>query len=602
MNGIQGLMQAPGQPQGQPPQAPGQAAPPGQGQPPMPGMQPGAGGPQSGVQSLTPALAQMNKQQLLMEMMNPNSQIPKFALLSAIDQKVKQEKAMQAVQGSMAQGQNAQNQQQGSVAQSILQEAMQGAQQPPTQMARHGGLMHVYADGGAVAFQFGGAAQAFPVSSSPRSALEEYNEAKRQLVAATQSGDSRSVQIYLNKMQRLRDRIEPSLLAEAEQQTSIAQAPAVVAQQLEGPPPSVLPPIEDARRRSDIPPEGMVVAQPAPRADVTTKQRLPAVRPPGAAPQRPPAATSPFAGLASLVPKPDPELEAAFKSARDAAGPTAEQTRLLEEKQAAEMEGRRAAETGRSKRAEDERARTTRAYEEALSGQQGIFGPRGLLEIAAAIDPRRGQIMGSLARGAAGVMAREEKAKKEAKTEYDRAQQLYSQELNALDAIKLATLERDTAIAKGRVDEARAAEARRAQLQIDYNKLKDERFRAQQKFELDRAQAEATAAYQQRVAGASERQATAAETTAKKPAAEIQFMEYLKKPENFALKEKIESAKRADDRMVKLQEIFSKMTTLDRENMGVKNFDDFLRAVTPTKPGAAGPALGTKENPIKIPD
>lgn len=648
MNGIQGLMPQ-GQPQAQP-QMPGQAPMPGQAM--MPGMQPGAGGPPPGITSdRIPDLAKLNEQMLVqlfnLSMTNQIQKPSPISILSAISEKQKQKQAQAAVAGAVAQGQNAQNQQSGTVAQEIIGPLMQ-------QRAAQGGVMHGYAGGGIVAFQSGTAERGLPFPATPsRTGLTEEETAKWMSYAPLEEKptiDQREVDRILKKapmtrtpaendllraagvslttrtpapegslLQRAEDFVKSPFIREAitgeahtlsseelAKRTDVGAITergfrALGGSQAEAAPsrsPTAFIPVEDARRRSDIPPGGIVVAEPSRRAPPPEAKDKPRVRPPAPAPApvaaapAPAPTTTPFSGIAALTAKPDPELEAAFRRREAAAGVSAADLADLKAKQAAEIAARTAAETGRSQRAEEARTRATQAYQEALTGQEGIFGPRGLFEIAAAIDPRRGQIMGSLARGATGVLAREEKAKKEARTEYERAQQLYAQELNALDALRVATKERDTAITSGNIEAARAAEDRRAQIQIDYNKLKEERTQAQRNLALEVAKAEQTAAYQKTVGEAAIRQARAAETTAGKPAGEIQVMEYLKKPENFALKEKIESAKRAEDRMVRLQEIFSKMTELDRLNMGVKNFDDFLKAVTPTKATATGPAAG----------
>jgi len=151
MNGIQSLISGPqAGPQQAPGQAPGQAQPPGQA--PMPGMQPQQQGPQQAAQPLTPMLSQLGIPQLQALLMNPSSQVPKFALLTAIDKKIKEQQAMRAVQGMSAQQQA--QQQQGTVADQILQMAQQQEQQPV--MAAHGGMMRGYSGGGIVAFGNGG--------------------------------------------------------------------------------------------------------------------------------------------------------------------------------------------------------------------------------------------------------------------------------------------------------------------------------------------------------------------------------------------------------------------------------------------------------------
>lgn len=112
-----------------------------------------------------------------------------------------------------------------------LAQAAQGGSPLMSGIARAPGAGQVMparmASGGIVAFQEGG---------DPK--LAEYNQVKRQLVAATNSGDPRAAQFYARKLQELRAQIEPELLRQAEFETSRAEAPARVAGMLEGPPPS----------------------------------------------------------------------------------------------------------------------------------------------------------------------------------------------------------------------------------------------------------------------------------------------------------------------------------------------------------------------------
>ena len=144
-------------------QAPGQAMPMGMGQPPMPGMKPPMGGAPTGITSDNPKqLAKLNEQMLLqlfnLSMMGRIKNPQPISVLGAISLKNKQKAAEEAVRNQILQGQNAQNQQSGTVAQqelTQLQAAMQpqGAMQPV--MARHGGAMHGYNRGGIVGYANG---------------------------------------------------------------------------------------------------------------------------------------------------------------------------------------------------------------------------------------------------------------------------------------------------------------------------------------------------------------------------------------------------------------------------------------------------------------
>lgn len=162
MNGIASLPQGSNMPQGGPPQAPGQAAP---GQ--MPGIpMPQAQGTPMGIASdSVKQLTQLNDQMLMnLFGMSLSGQIKSpqpISILAAISQKNKEAAALEAVKRQMSQMQNAQNQQAGTVADQEISALQNRAQQPV--MARHGGAMHSYRQGGIVGYANGGGATSYPV-------------------------------------------------------------------------------------------------------------------------------------------------------------------------------------------------------------------------------------------------------------------------------------------------------------------------------------------------------------------------------------------------------------------------------------------------------
>lgn len=138
MNGIQSLMG-----QLMPGQAPMQ---------PLPGVMPQPGAPTPG--AMTSSLKNMSLDQLKALYQNPNPNSPPlWAVISALAEKQKEAQAMMAAQGQAAMAQNQQMQQQPPVAAQVV-EAAEQMEEPV--MAMHGGEMHGYAGGGAVAFQNGG--------------------------------------------------------------------------------------------------------------------------------------------------------------------------------------------------------------------------------------------------------------------------------------------------------------------------------------------------------------------------------------------------------------------------------------------------------------
>lgn len=140
---MQGISTLPGAQQA-PQQAPGQAMPfqaTPQQQPQTP-------------QAMTGQLQNLPPQQLLQMFANPADKTPKWAVVTAYAKAIEQQRLMEAASGQQAMQQGQMQAQQPPVAAQVMM-------QRPTQMARHGGIMHGYAGGGAVAFEDGGRVQRF---------------------------------------------------------------------------------------------------------------------------------------------------------------------------------------------------------------------------------------------------------------------------------------------------------------------------------------------------------------------------------------------------------------------------------------------------------
>jgi hypothetical protein len=141
-------------------------------------MMPSQSGPKPGLTAFVPSLVGLEIPQMLQLFGDPNSPIPKNRVLAAIVEKQKEMAARKSVQNQMAMQQNAG--QQPPIAQQVLAQAqqMQGQQQPV--MAAHGGEMHSYAGGGAVAFQYGGNPEIEQIlKKSPMMRTPEENEKLR---------------------------------------------------------------------------------------------------------------------------------------------------------------------------------------------------------------------------------------------------------------------------------------------------------------------------------------------------------------------------------------------------------------------------------------
>jgi hypothetical protein len=353
---------------------------------PMPGMMPSQSGPKPGLTAFVPSLTGLEIPQMLQLFGDPNSPIPKNRVLAAIVEKQKQMAAQKAVQNQLAMQQNAG--QQGTIADAVV------AQAAPVQAA-YGGEMHGYAGGGAVAFQYGGNPEIERIlKKSPLMRTPEENEKLR--AAGIELTRRKFAPSYSSG-------IDEVLAAEK------ARVPtAMTAQQMEAllPPPAVPMAMQDTRG--------------------ATPETVAAARNLGTGQQRPPAA--PAAAPAA----PMPGIRATL---------TPEEQRMYDERKAA-LEGRKklpadllAGRAGLStlmqKNLAEERAEAETFGKEALAArdaalaraQRDVFSdPMALLGLAGTIDTRKGQGMGSFARGLSGIMSKNEAAAEAARKEYATAQ------------------------------------------------------------------------------------------------------------------------------------------------------------------------------------
>lgn len=458
MMGIAGL------PQGSNMPAPGQAMPMGMGQPPMPGMKPPAGGTPAGVAALTPSLAQMNKQQLLMEFMNPGSRIPKYALISAIDEKAKQEKAMAAVQGSLAQQQA--QQQPGTVAQEVLQSAMQPV------MARHGGAMHSYRQGGIVGYQSGGATS-YPAGDSEE--VKEWWEKLPEGALLRKLMESRAKE----GSRRSRERF-PTIYA-GQPPLPVEQKP----QEEEGMGSEIMRlmsrPSGEARY-GELPTEAPVMP-PAPPA--------PQVKPPPTETQRPlPASAAPTAPAATTT---DPILEARLKELTESKNVPAD-VQAGREGIASLFEADMKA---RKFRMEQDLKDAERRREEAIKSAPGLLDPEGVALIASMIDPsRKGTAFTGITRGMAQIMAGQRAARQGAEKEYQEFQRLQRAEENLLSQMRTQEAVRLQALKERDYVAARQAQDAIYSTRMEFDKIRQERQDKQRQLAADemRAQAAKTSA------------------------------------------------------------------------------------------------------------
>jgi len=458
--GIQSLM-----PQGsQQGPMPGQAP-----QMPMPGMMPKQGAPTP--PAMVGPLTQMHLDQLMQLMLNPRPEGPPlYAVISAITEKQKQAQAQANMQRQMAMAQGQQAAQQPPVAQQVMQAAMQ---QAPVGAAQ-GGIMQGYAGGGAVAFAPGGSTSFEPF----RQKIAEYQDAIKQLRAATQSGDSASAARYAQVVQTLRQQLEPKLMEVARYKSSEAEAPAQVAKIFEQGIPTAARAVAPTPSTPDLMGESLVPAPSTP--DLMGESLAPAAPPAqpsrpltrpsaGIAQPRPQAAPPSTLGLGSFVeqtgtPAPDALSELESEKRAQSVGlqklydeQSKVDPRIVAARQAAaDLAQRNLA--GREKRAEEALAAASSPMSQGLINNQ-----EALLRIAGAFGSgkRFAQSAAAAAREAGGIRGEQRKA-------FEAAQRENRMEQNALDQLRQAQADLKLAQETGDVQAERTAKLKIEEIKSNF--------------------------------------------------------------------------------------------------------------------------------------
>lgn len=484
MNGIQSLMPGQAAPQGMPPGMP-------QGMPQ--GMQPQPSSPQQMMQSQTPMLKQLPKEQLVQlfaQEMSPGApqKFTPLLILSAISDKVKQEQMQRAMQMQQVQQQNAQ-QPPGTVAQQVLAQAQQPQmpeQMPPQQpqmqppvMAAHGGAMHSYANGGAVAFDRGGdvAIQRI-LQKAPYERTSEENdilraagiELTRQIVPEEGGVSALNKLLESPFLRRLFTGDTYKLSPEELQKRTDTGATtermfrAMGGQQFVEPPSAaaskaafeadmarrMAPYRSTGRDRPDVMSaqpagSGAMQSAAAPMAttfDITNPGSINALRMAAQDTSLPEAERADLRRRIAMMEGQQPAQVRSMQATAPRPNLTPEEEDFYRSREAA-LQGRRtlpqevlagrqgiaalAAQNLAAQRAEAEQfgteARQRRDAAMARAGRSLFSDPGSLLALAGSIDTRRGQALGSAARGLSGLMARQEEARTAAGREYAQAQQ-----------------------------------------------------------------------------------------------------------------------------------------------------------------------------------
>lgn len=388
MIGIASLQSA--QNPGQAPMAgmmPGQAPMPGQ----MPGMMPKPG-------AATPA-AEVNQYQgmSLPELIAQFQRRPSGPLLGLITKQTQEAELQkaQANQAAMAQAQ----QQQGTVKDMAIGKALQALQ--PTQMAAQGGIMQGYAGGGAVAFEDGGETE--DLSDDPSLPLmERIRRSQKRAELSRQQGIGRSfaerfpreadvpaadtgdeIARMLNRAPARQPLFSPEAISLMQRQgprgiTSVNQPPSSAATRGVG---------QLTQASSRTQPSAPNVVKPAIQAEMTPEERQ--------------IYESQRAMLEGRRNRPE-SLTRAEQGLADLARADIEAKKLEAEEFRREAKERRDAGLARA--------------------QQSIWSAPTMLALAGGIDTRKGQGVGSFARGLANIMGQQEKMAEAVRKEYAEAQ------------------------------------------------------------------------------------------------------------------------------------------------------------------------------------
>lgn len=550
---MQGISTLPGAQQApQQPQAPGQAA--------MPQVTPAQ-------QARTPASEIAPYEGMdLKRLVAAFQQRPSGPLLGLITEKAKAEKLEQQMAQQRAMGAYAQQGPQ-TVKDMALADAVSVMQQP-TQMARHGGIMHGYASGGAVAFQTGASPLGLPFSNDlgilPVSSDINPGETREEYIARKRREAEESRAMGMSGLERLLRRYSP----ESKLRRALY--------------PDTAPPVasgtEDYSHESRVGLRSKPAPTTAPIPAPAPAPEQPRANRPGTGAQRtgaPAPADASTGGISDLM---GPNIDPYLLSAREAqrltaeaamrgAKPTAEQIearRGLDALMGSVVTERQAEEARRlsqaQKRIEEALERSKRAPLEDITylGQM-LEGMRG--------SKRFGEALAGAAAGAGRAQTARQEALRKAEERYD---------MSRNDIAALASLRQQLQIDQAKAVEARASGNARAEQEA---MLKVAQSRQQlAEFEAGLAdKAEGRRIQRQQLAltaseGAADRALRERLAAASAVPAEARLLEWLRSPENRKLYESVQEIKGEENRRLKLYEIYTK----NKLSLGDMSFDEFL--------------------------
>lgn len=420
------------------------ALPPGQAPQGLPFNMPKSGS-NAGIAPVTPRLegmspAQLN--QLLQQVMQSQDPMVRGQILpiaGALSKAVEAEKLKEAVKNQGVMQQNAQQQQQPPVVQSLMAQAQQmqpqGIEQvlpqEPQRMAT-GGMVQRFADGPSPE-----GLQMDPMGSVYGSAVGEYPETEAETIAKILAKNPEDRSPSENLKLFLARKNEPG-----KPQARLPSTPTT--------PAATATPAPNAPQAA---PTGIAAPRPAPRL-------APAIQPTPAVQPVPGPTFSDTAGLAEIIEN--------------------QKNELLKRKQTPEevLAGRKGLDELMRKRIADEEAYAQKFGAEALAERDAAlketegFTPRLLAAMAAGIRPEKGQVMGSLMGGFSRGIEQQAQEAKEAKKAYKQDQRLEQQLRSTVGQMQVLEAQRQQAIREKDYERASEIDDKISQLGIKLEEFK----------------------------------------------------------------------------------------------------------------------------------
>jgi len=434
---------------------------------------------------------------------------PSGVLLRKITDALEVEKTRKAQEGQNAMAAAAQ--QTGTVKDDVM--AAAAAAQTPI-MAASGGIMQGYAGGGAVAFRRGGDVQHFSDGSKEFGVVSDPEAYALDALRSEQEQNKQKVRDLENSYFYLLSQNDPRAAQVKQQLDALSGRPSVTARPAPAPAPVMSPEAQALMSRQG--PRGIMAV--APRISAVG---APPVSQPKQTQQRPQTEVAAPVAPSDLTPEmlkayADREAQMRGRLVRPESLTRAEEGLAALAKANIEAQRAEAEAYGKDIRA---------ARDAAMArSQRGLLeDPQALLALAGSIDARRGQAIGSLARGAAGVMGQRQAAAEAARKEFTQAQRDERTMQANLRQTQMLEAQRQVALEKGKLDEVNDINYKLAQLGME-----------REQFRLTRGDTAFEQAIKGRQVAATERQARAAEISAGKQSEfEQRVRLYRENPEQY---------------------------------------------------------------------